>query len=298
VTTVAGSPTTTAPAAGSRAAQPDQPANFGGSNPSLTVDEKGTVYVAWVTHSSNISPAPVPAIWLSTSTDRGRTYAASAVTPFQQGLSTFGTQRIRWSRGGGSSGTLHLVYEGTTHPAVANDTDATYQRSTDGGRTWTPPTTLNDDDPAKLYPQNSPNIAVAPDGRVDVAWFDARNDPGTRAQDVYLTSSSDDGATWSTNVRVTDQLDDRRIGIWANGFDVSAPPGIASTNRLSVVAWDDTRNGSQLSQTQDLFTADLQFERLGGGTSKGAKVALAAVAGVAIVGLVLVGATVVTRRRT
>src|SRR5262249_3025012 len=34
-TTLPGAPTTTAPPAGSRAAQPDQPVNFGGSNPSL-----------------------------------------------------------------------------------------------------------------------------------------------------------------------------------------------------------------------------------------------------------------------
>lgn len=297
VTTLAGSPTTTAPPSGSRAAQPDQPANFGGSNPSLTVDKDGNVYVAWISHSSNITPAPLPSIWLSKSTDKGKTYTASAVTPFQAGLSTFGTQRIRWSPAGGPSGTLHLVYEGSMHPTVANDTDATYQRSTDGGKTWTPPRPLNDDPPDKLYPQNSPNISIAPNGRIDVTWFDARNDPGIRAQDVYFTSSTDNGATWAKNIRITDQLDDRKIGIWANGFDVSAPPGIASTNRLTVVAWDDTRFGNQLTQTQDLFTVDAQYERVGGGTSKAAKVVLAAVAGVALVGLALFASSALGRKK-
>lgn len=296
-TTLPGAPTTTTPPADSRAAQPDQPANFGGSNPSLTVDDKGNLYVTWVTHSSNISPAPVPAIWLSKSTDHGKTYAASAVTPFQQGMSTFGTERVRWSAQGGAAGTLHLVYEGTTRPTVANDTDTFYQRSTDGGKTWSPAKAINDDDPKALAYQNSPNLSIAPDGRVDVAWWDARNDPGVRSHDVYYASSNDDGATWSKNMRLTDRLVDRRIGIWGNGFDVSAPPGIASTNTYLVVGWDDTRNGTQLTQTQDLFTVDVQMQRIGGGTSKAAKIGLAAAGGIVTVGLILLLASVTTRRR-
>jgi hypothetical protein len=297
-TTLAGTPPTTAPPAGSKAAQPDQAANFGGSNPSLTVDGKGNVYVAWITHSSNITPAPLPAVWLSKSTDHGKTYTASSITPFQQGLSTFGSQRIRWSPEGGDSGTLHVVYEGTTHPAVAGDTDAFYQRSTDGGATWSPARALNDDGPDTLFAQIAPNLAVAPDGRVDVAWWDTRNDPGIRANDVYLTSSTDGGVTWSKNTRITDRVVDRRIGIWANGYDVNVPPGIASTNKYLVVGWDDTRNGTQLTQTQDLFTVDMQFQKLGGGTSASAKVALGAVVGIGVVGLILLSLSVVDRRRT
>jgi hypothetical protein len=297
VTTLAGA---TPPAAGTKAAQPDQAANFGGSNPSLTVDDKGKVYVAWVTASSNISPAPLPSIWLATSTDHGKTYSEAPVTPFQAGMSTFGTQRIRWSpRGGtgGADGSLHLVYEGTTRPTVANDTDAFYQRSTDGGKTWSKARALNDDGADKLYPQNSPNLSIAPNGRVDVAWFDARNDLGTRGHDVYITSSTDDGATFSKNVRVTDQLIDRRIGIWANGYDVSDPPGIASTDKLTVIGWDDTRNFDQLTQGQDLFTSEAQFASIGGGASKAAKVALAAVVAVAALGVVLLIVSLATRTK-
>lgn len=295
-TTLPGTTPPTTPPAGSRAAQPDQPANFGGSNPSLTIDDKGNVYVAWVTHSSNITPAPVPAIWLSKSTDGGKTYTASAITPFQQGLSTFGTERLRWSPQGGGSGTLHLVYEGTSAPTVANATDTFYQRSTDGGQTWTPGKLLNDDDPKAMAYQNSPNIGIAPDGRVDVAWWDSRNDTGIRSHDVYYSSSNDNGTTWSKNLRLTDRVVDRRIGIWGNGFDVSVPPGIASTDKLVVVGWDDTRNGSQLTQTQDLFTVDVQYASVGGGTSTGAKAALAAVAGIGVVGLILLLASRFARR--
>jgi hypothetical protein len=77
---------------------------------------------------------------------------------------------------------------------------------------------------------------------------------------------------------------------------VNVPPGIASTNKFLVVGWDDTRNGNQLTQTQDLFTVDVQLERVGGGTSGAAKVALAAVGGVAVVGLVLLLVSLTNRR--
>jgi Neuraminidase (sialidase) len=122
--------------------------------------------------------------------------------------------------------------------------------------------------------------------------------PPIRSHDVYYASSTDNGTTWSKNIRLTDQIVDRRIGIWGNGFDVSAPPGIASTNQLLVVGWDDTRNGTQLTQTQDLFTVDVQYERLGGGTSKAAKVAMAAVGAVGLVGLILLVSSRAARRRT
>ena len=92
---------------------------------------------------------------------------------------------------------------------------------------------------------------------------------------------------------------DRRIGIWGNGFDVSVPPGIASTDKLVVAGWDDTRNGTQLTQTQDLFTVDLQMSRIvGGGMSKGAKVALVAVGAVSVVGLLLLLGSRLASRRT
>ena len=229
-------------AGGSKAAQPDQAANFGGSNPSLTVDDKGNVYVAWITHSSNITPAPLPAVWLSKSTDGGKTYVASAITPFQQGLSTFGSQRIRWSPGGGPSGTLHVVYEGTTHPAVAGDTDAFYQRSTDGGAPGHPARALNDDRPRLPLAQITPNLNVAPNGRVDVAWWDTRNDPGIRAKDVYLLlvhRQRRDVVEEHPHHRPDHRPAHRHLG---QRLRPELATGIASTDKFPVVGWDDTRN--------------------------------------------------------
>ena len=65
---------------------------------------------------------------------------------------------------------------------------------------------------------------MAPNGRVDVAWFDFRNDPAfvartataaprIRYADVYMASSTDGGKTWGPNLRVTDRAIDTSIGV-------------------------------------------------------------------------------------
>jgi hypothetical protein len=286
--------TTTVPPAGSRAAQPDQAANFGGFGPSMTVDDKGTVYAAWPTTYANLNPRPAGALLISKSTDHGKTWTTTPITPYDFKIGSFVT--VVWSPKGGPDGTLHVVSDGTEDPNIAGYTDIYYYRSTDGGKTWSERKNVTDDDPKQLTPQVYPNIAVAPDGRVDVAFFDTRNDPGNRVNDVYYTYSKDNGASWSPNLRITDRSIDRKIGVFANNADVNAPPGLAPTKEFAVVAWDDTRNGDAVGQAQDLYAVDVQFQEIGGGTSNAAKVALAAVIGLLIVGLALLVVSLLTRR--
>jgi hypothetical protein len=166
-----------------------------------------------------------------------------------------------------------------------------YRRSLDGGATWSDTTVVNDDDPELLYGQFHPNLRVAPNGRLDLAWWDQRDAAGAFGTDVYYASSSDAGATWSANQRMTDRLIDRTIGVWTpgTGGDVRQPPGIASSDAVAYVVWDDTRNGNQVTQTQDLYAASAQYEPLAAtGIPEAAGYALAVVIGVGVVGLILV----------
>jgi hypothetical protein len=47
-----------------------------------------------------------------------------------------------------------------------------------------------------------------------------------------------------------------------DGDNVRQPPGIASSDAVAHVVWDDTRNGNQVTQTQDLYAASAQYEPL------------------------------------
>jgi hypothetical protein len=253
-----------------------------GSEQSLAVADDGTVYLLWL---GNVNSRYQ--LLLSTSTDQGRTFTTTPVgDPKHTSADFFLGSAFRWSPEGGAQGTLHVLYEDRVD-GPWGDRDILYRRSTDGGRSFSEPRRINDDDPTLRRIQGSPNFSVAPSGRLDAIWWDFRNDPGLFANDVYYSYSTDNGLTWSANERVTDQLIRRKIGVWSNGYDQRQPPGVASSDELAVFVWDDTRDGDELTQTQDIFSAAAQFQAVGSSTSTAWWYVLGAAGGLAVVGLVL-----------
>ncbi len=274
--------------------QLDEPDSYSGREPSVAVDRNGNLYAAWALRNDRVTAGT--AMMLSKSTDKGRTFTTSFLSPFDLGIG--GLPVMRWSAKGGPSGSLHVVYEATNRPDVANERDITYQRSTDAGATWSAPRVLNDDDPASIHGNFLPTVSIAPSGRIGVAWWDRRNDPGINfGNDVYHVSSTDNGSTWSANNRITDQLVDRRIGVFGNNYDVMAPPGLVSLKEYSVLGWDDTRNGKADglgAGAQDLYLGMVQFDEIGAGMPSVAKAVIAGTVGLLVVGLVLLVAALAT----
>ena len=270
--------------------------NFFGTT-QLAVADNGTVYALYPggTLGGFATAAPTPLL-AGRSTDRGKTWEVFEATP--PGNYPEGVQMLKWSPEGGAEGTLHAVYEDKPdqQPGRA-DRDVYHVRSTDGGRTWTPPKKLNDeDDPQSLRLQVTPNLDVAPNGRVTAAWWDFRDDNGAFANDVYATWSDDNGATWSPNTKITDRPINRRLGVWSNGSDMRGPPAIASTGEYTMFGWDDTRLGTEQTPVQDVFARSVQFEALGGGSDTARTVA-AAMAGLALAGFLLLLVALTARRR-
>jgi hypothetical protein len=291
---------TTTPAAGSKAAQPDQAANFGGSNARLATDGDGTIYALWSSAASNITPAPPAARYLSKSTDGGTTWTTTQAMPFDY---TNANARFAVS----PKGVLHIVYQRNPKPELNGYAEIYHQASADEGRTWSEPKVLSDDPEADLKVQVQPNISVAPNGRVDAVWWDTRADPGTRSNDVYYSYSTDDGRTWSANRRITDQSVDRKVGVWGANYDITSPPSVTSVDQFAIFGWDDTRataanydipaNGEFGAGIQDVYTAMAQFEVVGPANNDTARIVLAAVVGLLFVGLVLLGVATAAKRR-
>jgi len=96
--------------------------------------------------------------------------------------------------------------------------------------------TLNDD-PTGSGRQNQfdPGIAIAPGGRVDIAWYDGRHSPspaddiGSGLQDVYYSSSGDQGRTFTPNLRISDRSIDRKSG--CGGTTSAATPSRRRVHR-------------------------------------------------------------------
>jgi hypothetical protein len=311
--TLAPGATTTVPPAGSQAAQPNNIKNYGASSngQGLVMDDDGTLYVTYMSEIANVSGAP-RAIMASKSTDKGKTWTSVMAVPFSYEQAQ--NPRNAWTPGGGKNGTLHIVWEWRHPETLTAYADVGYIRSTDGGLTWSKPRSIADDDPKNLNGKFLPMLSVAPNGRLDAAWWDTRDDPGIRSNDVYYAYSEDDGQTWSKNMRISDQTIDRRFGVWGNNFDQNSPPALASTNQFAFLGWDDTRfsrgeDGQIILASpigsegigggvQDIFVSAVQFEKIGAGTSKTAQIVLAGVVGLLAVGLILLAVGMAGRRNT
>ena len=114
-----------------------------------------------------------------------------------------------------ADGPTPLAQVGGGTRATDAGADIIFARSTDNGATWSPTLILNDD-PAENN-QIFPWMAVDQNtGDICVIWYDTRLDPvgadGIKDLDVFATISTDGGATWSPNVRVTDVSFDPNVG--------------------------------------------------------------------------------------
>lgn len=208
------------------------------------------------------------------------------------------------------------------HDNRNGDLDVFFSTSRDA-RTWTAPRRVNNDPLRNKVGQFYPQISQAPDGRVDVSWYDYRDDfyPPEGAgsdepltlfnnlgiwQTVYVSHSSDGGGSWSPDVRTNPAVRiDRSKGTWNLRYFVQVPPAVASTNDRTLVAWSDTRDGTSDDQAQDIYLGRVSYSGDGGAEASGGDgglgglfAALLAVSAAAVgAGLALIAAMIVTRRR-
>lgn len=191
-----------------------------------TFDAAGVLYAA---------EAKDDRITVATSRDFGRTFGDPVVlTPAPEALDANGEARPKVAIGRGGE-----VFVSWTRKGSAPYTgDIRFARSTDGGRTFSLPVTINDD---KLpIGHRFDSLGVAPDGTVVLAWIDKRDlerATATGAQydgaAIYIATSRDAGATFAANSKAKDHVCECcRIGL---AFERDSTP---------VLLWRDVLPGS------------------------------------------------------
>jgi hypothetical protein len=142
------------------------------------------------------------------------------------------------------NGDLHMVYGARPVLLGRDRSDVFYIRSTDGGATFSAARKLNDDDTSTT--QLFPSVAVTATGAVGVKWWDRRNDPTFDSlTDVFMTISTDRGASFGSNFRVTNQnwlfgpIERNLATAYHGDYD-----GIAADGNDFFVPWSDERDGN------------------------------------------------------
>jgi Cu/Ag efflux protein CusF len=181
------------------------------AEPAVAPARDGTVYVAWVEHRGKEAD-----VWLAHFDGEERPLAPPARVNPNTGQAT------AWR---GDPPTLAVAPYGTIYVGWTARDEAAPHASTlylsasrDGGRSFGPPSKVNDDTKPGVHGMHS--LAVSGDGRVYLAWLDERDikpkeaDP-TKAPShmhtesnrvVYFASSADGGRTFSPNRRVADEV--------------------------------------------------------------------------------------------
>lgn len=240
---------------------------FGGSSFPRLAGGNGNVYLTWAQHTGwyNNSGAvaaqdhfqiQTSAVWFSKASNPSG--PASWSTPLQVNRSPISPASEKFSPKLGED------------PRTANQTTTINANGPSGS--FNDPIENHQNDTQTRHP----NISVAPDGRVDLVWHDRRHAykgcshthvacDEMRLGDTYYSYSTDGGATWSPNRRVTDRSMNNDVGYdykfstyWDYG-PVSLPIG----NSTVLFAWMDSREGNFDTDAQDIYLSKLNLNDAG-----------------------------------
>jgi hypothetical protein len=169
------------------------------STPTAAFAPDGRLWVVFVEES---------AVYVSSSTDEGRTFApAVKINPEPERADANGEARPKIAIGG--KGEIFVSY--TRKLAKPYTGDIRFARSTDGGRTFRPPITVNDDGLATGHRFDA--LTVSPKGHVHLFWIDKRDierlpdgAPAYEGAALYSAVSTNGGRTFSKNRKLKDHV--------------------------------------------------------------------------------------------
>jgi hypothetical protein len=107
----------------------------------------------------------------------------------------------------GTSTNNHVYMLATIQPTgFTTGSDVMFVRSTDGGQTFSAPRRINDDPVNHAKWHWFGTLSVAPNGRIDVVWFDTRNATNNTTSQLFYSYSVDGGRSWSANVAISNSF--------------------------------------------------------------------------------------------
>ncbi len=229
-----------------------------------TIGQSGTEYTYPVVGSDgtiynfmmqNWGPSQTGTIQLTKSTNGGATWSPATTvttahqpaTPIRPG-DLFRFFAILSAAVDPNTGALYVAWT-DNHPFTTSATDVVYVKSTDGGGSWGPMTRLSHDPIVMGLDHITPMLTVGADSTLHAFWLDRRlgNGPvNNRYFDSWYSSSTDGGATWDPDTRVSTVSQDLNVAFPPGSGNAAGDYWGLDTALDSVyVAWNDTRSGDQ-----------------------------------------------------
>jgi hypothetical protein len=196
---------------------------------------------------------------LARSTDKGATWKESvvddAIVPTERFIVfTPPSPSVAVDR---DSGTVYAAFQ----DGRDGDADVRLWSLASGAENWSGPTRVNDTRKRDGTAQYLPALSVAPNGRLDVLYYDRRADRNDVLNEVSLQASFDEGRTFLPRVKLSDRAFSSRIGFGVERglADLGSHLGLISTNTRAYAVWTDTRNGTVKTAKQDLARGVVAF---------------------------------------
>jgi hypothetical protein len=215
-------------------------AHFG----TLDIGPNGEVYLLgwdgssqfWLNRSTNaMNTAVTPSFDLTVPVDLGGALASGGINP--AGL--LGQAWVVVDRS--TNQTRGNIYALCSTTGSSNTCDVMFARSTNRGASWSAPLRINDFGPNSYHWFGA--IAVAPNGRIDVCWYDTRSNPNNQFSELYYSYSLNGGLTWSSNALVSAPFDPS-LG-YPQQNKIGDYIGVVALNDATCVAYSATFNGEE-----------------------------------------------------
>ena len=132
------------------------------------------------------------------------------------------------------------------------------RKSTDGGQTWQSLVTVSTGISNNTVSAWLPDVSVAPNGRVDILYYQGHRNTGDNLIRAYLASSGDGGASFTTTAASTNSFSSAIGPTTGPSYlppDMGSKLSVVSDNSDAVAAWTDSRQGTSDTGRQDIGVA-------------------------------------------
>ncbi len=232
-----------------------------GALPGVAVDSHGNIFVSSIQESGHN-------ILVSKSIDGGVSFqspvfAAMAITPLPSPLPGNGFRTTTIPQIAADASGVFIVWDDFR----TRDANVMFERSLDGGATWSSPIVINDVTSGQQF---FPSIAVST-GVVSVIWYDSRlgqlSNGTITGLDVFYARSTNEGASFSKNIQVNSVSFNPNLVERTDFGDTHPFMGdyieVAASPSVVHPIWTDNRNACDTVDPtfgcvdQDAFTATI-----------------------------------------